>query len=102
MNKTGKGGFGERKHHINKKGRPKSFADLRALAQTIAHKELKDGVTVTEAILTGWAGSKNPKLQIQFMEVAYGKVPTPVEVSGPDGKDIPIAVVQPGYMDKLK
>ncbi len=64
---------------INRKGRPKTLAELRALAQSIAHREVKDDLTVTEAILTGWAGSKNPKLQQAFIEYAYGKPPQQVE-----------------------
>lgn len=86
---------------INRNGRPKSFDTLRKLAQSIAHEEAKakdgqvlviDGhkVTVTEAILRSWAQSKNPKLQQLFMEVAFGKVPNPVELTGKDGGDIRI------------
>lgn len=77
---------------INRKGRPKDFAGVRALAQTIAHEDISDGMTVTEAILRKWAGSKDPRLQLQFMEVAFGKVPNPVEVSGPGGKQLEIVV----------
>lgn len=87
-NPTGKGGFQERKHQINRKGRPKNFDALRELAQQIAHEELQSGdmrMTTTEAILRKWATSKDPRLQMQFMDVAYGKVPSPVEVSGKDG-----------------
>lgn len=64
---------------INRKGRPKDFAGVRQLAQTIAHEDISDGMTVTEAILRKWAGSKDPRLQLQFMEVAFGKVPQPTE-----------------------
>lgn len=73
---------------INRKGRPRTFDALRTLAQDIAHEEAKDangqtitvngkGVTIAEAILRKWATSKDPRLQINFMEVAFGK--TPVE-----------------------
>lgn len=89
-NPTGKGGFQERKHQINRKGRPKSFDTLRALAQDVAHEvaKKKDGseviidnhkVTVIEAILRQWAS--DPKRQRDFMEYAFGKVSQPVEVS---------------------
>jgi hypothetical protein len=95
MNSTGKGGFGERKQHINRKGRPKSFDALRALAQQIAHEIIvdKDGnqMTMTEAIMTKWASSIDAKLQIKFIEYAYGKVPDSVELSGPDGE--PLAII---------
>ncbi|MCP5018897.1 MAG: hypothetical protein GY938_27015 [Ketobacter sp.] len=110
-NPTGKGGFKKNDPRINRKGRPKSFDKLRALAQQIAHEEAmgKDGktvvvnghkVTVTEAILRQWASSKNPKLQQLFMEVTYGKVPSPIELTGKDGKDLqPIAIIN---MDATK
>ena len=85
-NPTGKGGFQERKNQINRKGRPRNFDALRKLAQSIAHEEARrpdgqavtiDGkvVTVTEAILRTWATSKDPRLQMQFVEVCFGKVP---------------------------
>jgi len=87
-NKTGKGGFQERKHQINRKGRPPSFDALRKLAQQIAHEEVKqngqpliiDGhkVTVVEAILRKWATS--PQHQQLFIEYAFGKVPTAVNM----------------------
>ena len=87
---------------INRNGRPKSFDALRALAQDIAHEKAKAGgntvvidghsVTVAEAILRQWAQSKNPTLQRQFIEVAFGKVPQAVEVSGTDGSAIEIIV----------
>lgn len=68
---------------INRKGKPRDFAALRRLAQGIAHQELlqKDGsfATVAELILTGWASSKEPSLQIKFVEYAWGKVPSQVE-----------------------
>lgn len=84
---------------INRKGRPKSFDALRALAQDIAHEEARqpDGqpltingkpATVTEVILRKWATSKDPRLQIMFIEVCYGKVPNVTELSGPNGGPI--------------
>lgn len=89
-NPTGKGGLGEHRHNINRKGRPKSFDALRELAQQIAHEAaIKDGhpivisghvVTVAEAILREWARSGKPELQRGFIEVAFGKVPTPIEI----------------------
>ena len=96
---TGKG-FVKGDPRINRNGRPKSFDALRALAQDIAHEKAKAGgntvvidghsVTVAEAILRQWAQSKNPTLQRQFIEVAFGKVPQAVEVSGKDGAPIVI------------
>lgn len=85
---------------INRNGRPKSFDALRSLAQEIAHEKAKAGgntvvidghsVTVAEAILRQWAQSKNPALQQKFIEVAFGKVPQSVELTGKDGGDIVI------------
>ena len=83
---------------IWKGGRPKTFTALQELAQQIAHetaKMRKDGidvpvvvdghtVTVAEMILRQWAQSKNPQLQMRFVEVAFGKVPDKVEVTGAD------------------
>lgn len=86
---------------ISRKGRPKSFDQLRALAQQIAHEtlDLSDGTkrTVAEAIVRKMA-TEDPKL---FLEIAFGKVPQPVEHSGPDGKDLVIAVVQKNYYDAI-
>jgi len=70
---------------INRKGRPKSFDALRALAQQIAHEPTNavlDGhkVTVAEAILRQWAQSKNPQLARAFIEIAFGKVPDELKV----------------------
>ena len=85
---------------INRKGRPKTFDALRELAQQIAHEEAKAGgvpllinghiVTVAEAIIRQWATSKDARLQMHFIEIAYGKVPDKLEVSGPDRGPIPI------------
>jgi hypothetical protein len=76
-------------------GRPKSFPALQELAQQIAHETAKAGgatviidghaVTVAEMILRQWAQSKSPALQQKFIEVAFGKVPTPVDVRGEGG-----------------
>ena len=88
---------------INRKGRPKSFDALRELARQISHEvaTTKNGddlviaghkATVTEAILRQWAGSKNPRLQQAFIEVAFGKVPSAVEIGGPDRGPIVITI----------
>ena len=78
-----------------RKGRPKSFDTFRELAQAISHEEAKSGggqlvinnhvVTVAEAILRQWAQSKDPRLQMAFIEVAYGKAPVRNEITGKDG-----------------
>jgi hypothetical protein len=77
---------------INRKGRPKDFDALRKLAQQIAHEAvLKDGeplviaghvVTTAELVMRSWAASREPQLQKGFVEIAYGKVPDEMKVSG--------------------
>ena len=49
---------------------------------------------MAEAILRQWAQSKNPALQQKFIEVAFGKVPQALEVSGRDGGPVTLAVVE--------
>jgi hypothetical protein len=111
-NPTGKGGFGERKAAINKKGRPRSFDALRELAKEIAHEPLtikdKDHpndppkpllvngkqVTTTEFILRKWANSQDFRQQQAFIEIAYGKVPIKTEVTGADGGPVQIQTVE--------
>ena len=83
---------------INRKGRPKSFDALRELAQEISHEIAKSGseeivigghkVTVAEAILRGWASSKNPILAKGFLEIAFGKVPDIIQ----GDKDKPVVI----------
>ena len=77
---------------INRKGRPKSFDALRSLAVEIAHESAKQKgtdeelvingkiVTVAEAILRKWAASNDPRLQMHFIEVAFGKVPDEIHM----------------------
>lgn len=87
---------------INRNGRPKSFDKLRELARAISHEPVKqsgeplviDGhiVTVAEAMLRQLATSKNPRDRQLFLEIAYGKVPAPVEVSGPDGGAVKVVI----------
>ena len=94
---------------INRKGRPKSFDALRELARDIAHEKAKAGgntvvidghsVTVAEAILRQWAQSKNPTLQRQFIEVAFGKVPQAVDITSAGDKITGFATVTPDDWD---
>jgi len=89
---------------INRNGRPKTFDAARALAQEIAH-EVATGdhgdivignhkVTIIEAILRKWATSKDPRLQMAFVEYAYGKPPTRLEHTGEDGKPIEFSMIE--------
>lgn len=88
---------------IWKGGRPRSFDGLRELAQQIANEVatdsegkalVRDGhsLTVAEAIMRKWAASKDTRLQIAFVEIAYGKVPTKHEVTGADDGPVRIMV----------
>lgn len=65
---------------INRNGRPKSFDQLRKLAQQIAHERIADGSTITaaEAILRQLAHEKPER----FIEIAFGKVPDETVNSG--------------------
>ena len=77
---------------INKNGRPRSFDALRKLAQQLVNETAKDGkgepilrdghtVTQIEALLLKMMHD-DPQ---RFVEIAFGKVPQPVEVAGKDG-----------------
>jgi hypothetical protein len=73
-------------NRINRKGRPKSFDALRELAQQIAHETMIDQTgtsrTVAELIMRKWATSSDAQLQMRYVEIAFGKVPTDVSVKG--------------------
>lgn len=94
---------------INRNGRPKTFDAFRTLAQAISHEEAKksdennpknkvpmviDGhkVTVAEAILRQWAQSRDARLQMAFVEFAFGKPPTKTELTGKDAGPIELVV----------
>jgi hypothetical protein len=87
MNLTGKGGFQERKQHINRKGRPRSFDQIRTLTQAIAHEKITDAngevMTRVECILRDWSESKDVQKQIAFVQYGYGKPPDKIETNLP-------------------
>ena len=93
-----------------RKGRPKTFDAARELAQSIAQEVAqangsdvvieKHKVTVIEAILRKWASSKDPRLQMAFVEYAYGKPPTKTELTGSDGGAINIVEVHIPKVDE--
>lgn len=75
---------------INRKGRPKDFAKLRALAVDMASEPALDkngnpilihGKPVTNAQLVLYQWLTDKKHQKDFMEVAFGKVPTNIDVT---------------------
>ncbi len=86
---TGKG-FVKGDPRINRKGRPRSFDQLRKLAQQIADEAVTDSnghkIRLAEAILRSWAESKEPILQKAFMEYAFGKVPDKLETNPLENK----------------
>ena len=63
---------------INRKGRPKSFDKLRELAQQLSHEtvQTKDGTQTAVELILRKLAAENPE---RFLEIAYGKVPQPVE-----------------------
>ncbi len=86
---------------INRKGRPKSFDKLRELAQAMANElamadgkpvVLADGKQATQTqMLLLKLMRDNPE---KFLEIAFGKVPQPVEHTGQDGGPIVIDIVR--------
>lgn len=92
---------------INRNGRPKSFDTLRRLAQDklISRATDKDGnpivingkpATVIEVLLQQMIESKNSNERRFLLEIAYGKVPDELQVSGKDGKTFKIDVALTG------
>jgi len=63
----------------NLKGRPKSFDEVRALAQELAHESEPNRHTAIENVLRRWMHSSEPALQKAFVEYAFGKVPDKIE-----------------------
>jgi len=89
---------------INRKGRPKDFDALRELGKLLANEAVtsKDGsikMSRVEIILRDWLTSPNFQKQRAALEVAYGKVPDKIELTGKDGeqlKDIVRVIVHDG------
>ena len=77
---------------INRKGRPRSFDALRALAQQIA---VETAMTQSGPIVIDGHVATNVELvlremmkgrqRLQFLEIAYGKVPNVYELTGANG-----------------
>jgi len=84
---------------INRKGRPKAFDALRAVAHELANEIAKDKngnpvkingkeVTVAEMILNQMA--RDPKQRAEFLEIAFGKVPIGIEL---DNDPQPLTII---------
>jgi hypothetical protein len=74
---------------INRKGRPKTFEEFRALVQSIMAEtiETKAGrMTAAEAMVRHWTKSKDPALHRLCAEYAFGKVPEKLETTGLENK----------------
>ena len=101
-NPTGKGGFKERRHQINRDGRPADAVSLAALVRRIGHEvaTTKDGkpvigpdgkpMTVVEVILRQKAQDK--KGQAEFLDRGWGKVPQQQQLTGDDGGPVKLVV----------
>lgn len=87
------GQFVKGDRRINRKGRPKSFDAMRTLAQQIAHEVTADGWTQVESILRKLA-EDDPK---HFLEIAFGRVPTPLQHSGAEGDSVIRVEYAKGY-----
>ena len=70
----------------NLKGRPRSFDEVRALAQQIAHTTEENGREAVVNVLESWKDSPEPSLQKAFIEYAFGKVPDKIEATGLENK----------------
>lgn len=89
---------------INRDGRPKDSASLAALARRIGHEKAtnKNGepvlgpdgkpMTVLEVIMRQWA--QDPKRQAMFIDRAFGRQATSVELAGADGGPIIVKAYQ--------
>lgn len=82
---------------INRNGRPKSFDQLRDLAQQIASEEFDNKKTVIENILETM--TKDKKLMKDFLEYAYGKVPNAIDIGTKNNTPLEIIVK---YVDSTK
>ena len=87
---------------INRKGRPKSFDALRALAISIAREDATNQkgdpltwagkpVTYAEYVLRSWVFDKAH--QKDFIEAAFGKVPDKVDLTS-NGESIVVKLVK--------
>ena len=82
---------------INRKGRPRSFDALRELAKDVVNKKIVSAdrsvaMTRIQMILIDWAQSKDVRKQQALLDVAYGRVPQAVSLTGKEGNEIVIEI----------
>ena len=96
---TNRGRFVKGDPRINRKGRPRTFDQLRRLALSLLNEPAKgpdgrplviDGHVATNVEIILRSAMRNPRFAQWILEVAYGKVPDKVEVSGRDGAPIEV------------
>lgn len=99
-NKRGRGSgkpFTKGDPRINRNGRPKGFDQLREMALRLCEEiwtsKSGDKARAVEVILRKMMA--DPRQMADFLEIAYGKVPTRVEVSTPT-EPIVITQLAPG------
>jgi len=94
-----RGRFTKGDPRINRKGRPKTFDQLRRLALSLLNEPAKgpdgqplaiDGHIATNVEIILRSAMRHPRFAQWILEVAYGKVPDKVEVSGRDGAPIQV------------
>ena len=82
---------------INRNGRPKSFDQLRKLAQRIAAEDISpadaaEAITRIEAMLKTMSSSRNPADKALFLAYAFGKPRDEVDVTS-GGEKIELVVI---------
>jgi len=94
MNKTGRGGFKDNPHHINKAGRPDGISLTDLLKQYLDEKDADDITRKIKLIKKVYelAIEKGDTTMIRYtFDRLDGKPTEKKEISGPDGQ--PIAIV---------
>jgi hypothetical protein len=75
---------------INRRGTPRSFDQLRKLAQSIGAELVVDSegrkLTVAEAVLRKLASSGDAQANRIFLEYGFGRVPDKIETTGLENK----------------
>ena len=93
---------------INRKGKPKDFTKLRELAVSLANEAAIDAATKGPLLVKGHAATEIEMLMRQmmhdnparFVEIAFGKVPDEVKLSGEVKVVKGYATINPDEWDK--